>query len=850
MDEAMKKQIKEILVTAPPILFLGAGFSVGASNEFGKVPLGDALKEEIIKKFLPQEASDTEKDEISQYSLQEVCEYVDEEIGNQTQLRQYLKERFQNVVPAEFHYKLALYPWKKIYTVNIDDLVEHIYTKKGKKLLIQNLKKEKEEKPDIDVQYIKLHGCVNGAPEDMVFSSKEYKRLINGMMNFKLNNLVFDIQRENFIFIGASMDEPDIDHYITQYENAGYFRQGKMIFVEPYPSLKLKNRIKRLSGILVESTAEKFLDFLTEVNYNPDEQQKHRNRLNYSGIFVYDDIIKDFDTSQVYESRLYEGYDCKWQDVIDNWLFESPFFDQVKKDIDAIDFGETNSYCYSIYGKRLSGKACILKQIGAYLNRKNFIVLEYRGKQLEIDVLFDYMRNTRGSKFVLLIEDASYYYKIIEKIFQQNETGKKILVITTSRNYDHRKKRYYLEGNPFTEFQIDDKLNLEYAKRIYAKLSEKGYLGKLSMKEADGSREIKKYNVLANIFIEITYGKGFERRIKNSFKDLLEHENVQVIRLFRELTLFEKTDLPYYPSEMLTARYSVDFHCFAQKQAHNLSSIEMIMVDFVRVNREGIALKNKMLLEQIWNRTNNDEKVEMIRDILKYISSFVSEKKDNYWRIVFESLLKEDTLEKTVGLTTKHILDLYYQLKQEYGDISYYWLQMGIVEQRRKDFAKALNHLQMAKSIRPFAYQIQHAIARNYLKQANHTQDPAMYQSLFAEGEKQMLDLINSKEYNKDKAKCYSIHCYILEEIKYIENHDLPIKNNDIRQMKRYIDGILDIRDDYINNLLCAFMKMLKKHNRLEVITFKPGDLYWKALYRKQGFAPEREDEDVLVDSY
>ena len=240
----------------------------------------------------------------------------------------------------------------------------------------------------------------------------------------------------------------------------------------------------------------------------------------------------------------------------------------------------------------------------------------------------------------------------------------------------------------------------------------------------------------------------------------------------------------------------------------------------------------------------------MIRDILKYVSPFVSESRDNYWRIIFESLLKEDTLENKVKLSAKHIVELYYQLKQEYGNISYYWLQMGIVEQRRKDFAKALNHLQMAKSIRPNAYQIQHAIARNYLKQANCTKDSVMYQSLFSEGEKQMLELINSKEYHKDKAKCYSIHCYVLEKIKYIEKHKLPVSNNDIRQMKRYTDRILDIRDDYISNLLHAFMKMLKKHDQLDVITFKPGDKYWTALYESSEFVPEREEEDVLVESY
>ena len=47
--------------------------------------------------------------------------------------------------------------------------------------------------------------------------------------------------------------------------------------------------------------------------------------------------------------------------------------------------------------------------------------------------------------------------------------------------------------------------------------------------------------------------------MKDSLKDLLEDQNDQGIKLFKELTLFERVDVPYYPNEMLTARYSIDF---------------------------------------------------------------------------------------------------------------------------------------------------------------------------------------------------------------------------------------------------------------------------------------------------
>ena len=853
MDQKTMDEARRILEAEPPMLFLGAGFSVGASNEHGEIPLGDGLKREIIGQFIEGRAEEEEKKEVEQYELQDVCQYVDDSLKNYTQLRDFLVERLQNGKPADFHYKVSRYPWKKIYTVNIDDLVENVYRKNKVKLLVQNQPSQKKKETDQDLEYIKLHGCVNGPREELVFSRKEYSNLISGRMNFKLNDLVHDIQYENFLFIGASLDEADIDSYVTKYEQAGYFRKGKMIFVDPKPTIRFRNRVKAFSGILLEWTTEQFMAFLETVRYDPDEQEKCVKRLNYSGIHLYQDIIGSMEQKDVYESRLYEGYNCEWRDVLENWLFESPYFEELKGRIGRIDYAEGNTYCIALYGKRLVGKGCLLKQIGAWLYGNGCTVLEFKGKSLDRRRLFEFMQLDKGNHYALLIEDASFNYKVIEKMYRENNTGKKLLVITTSRNYYHLKKRYYLEGNPYEDYEVKDKLNYKYAQIIYRKLTEKGYLGSLSRQEPQGCAEITKYKILSNLFVQITYGKYFEKRVQDSLNDLLEDYSEQSLRLFKELTLFDQIDLPYYPSEMLTARYSIDFNCFHEAGTGKMSPSEEVIVDFVRVDAEGVTLKNQVMLDQVWKHTTLEEKREMVLEVLKYIAPYFSENDNNYWRMIFESFLKEDILENKLHFKLEDILSLFYQLKEEYGEISYYWLQMGIVEQRRKDYAKALNHLQMAKGIRPKSYQIQHAIARNYLKQANYTEELAEAEALFKIGEKKMFELINSHEYYKNKAKSFSIHCYVLEEIRYLKKHGRKISNDDIRKMKRLIDSILDIRDDYINGLLHEFISLLRSRDRLEVIRFQPGDKYWNVLKQQNGLAVEADEEDmedILTESY
>lgn len=858
MDIGMENQeaankVRQILESAPPMLFLGAGFSVGSTNEFGEIPLGDGLKKEIVAKFIQGQVGEEEQQEIEQYELQDVCEYVDDSLGKKEELRDFLIERLGKVEPAKFHYSLSEYPWKKIYTVNIDDLVEHIYRKSQQTLLIQNKPYQKKGSGE-ELEYIKLHGCVNGDSKDLVFSRREYRDLVSGRMNFKLNEVGRDIRQENFVFIGASLDEADIDHYITMYEQANYFKRGTKIFVDPYPSIKFQNRVKAFSGILLKWTAEQFMEFLETIQYNPEELEKRVGRLNYSGIYLYKDIISCLPAKEAYESKLYQGYNCNWQDVRESWLFESPAFQSLKKRVQQVDYQNTDTYCIALYGKGLSGKGCLLKQAGAWLDAEGYTVMEFTGKSLDIDKMFEFMQLDQGKRYALLMEDAAFNYVLIEEMYEKNDTGKKLLILATSRNYHHFKKRYYLEGNPYEDFEVEDRLDDSYAKAIYEKLTEKGYLGELPRQEKEGCAKIKSHKILSNFFVAITYGRQFQNRVQESINILLKDYNEQSMRLFKELTLFEQIDLPYYPKEMLTDRYSLDFYCLSSTGTENESESEAAIVDFVRLSAEGVTLKNKILLEQVGKHTTLEEKKEIALGVLKYIAPYFSEGDINYWRVIFESFLKEDMLEKRLHFKLADILDLYYRLKEEYRNISYYWLQMGIVEQRKREYVKALNHLQMARKIRPNAYQIQHAIARNYLKQANDTKDQAEAATLFHTGEVRMFELINSHEYHKDKAKSYSIHCYVLEKIRYLEKHGGKLSNDDIRKMERLIDPILDIQDVYIDGLLKEFIKMLIKRNRLGAITFKPGDKYWIAWsdlnHPEKKPAGTEEMEDVLVESY
>ena len=185
MNNLEVQELKRILFDTNPILFLGAGFSYGATNDKGIIPTGEALKDEIFKEFVEKKVTQSDADEIRVSSLQDMCQFIYDYLNKKEELKTFLMSRFKGVKPKDFHLLLTSYQWKRIYTVNIDDLVEKIYSNNTCPILVQN--KSKEQLCDDCVEYIKLHGCVNAPEEPIVFSKSEYTESIKER-NYKHDN--------------------------------------------------------------------------------------------------------------------------------------------------------------------------------------------------------------------------------------------------------------------------------------------------------------------------------------------------------------------------------------------------------------------------------------------------------------------------------------------------------------------------------------------------------------------------------------------------------------------------------------------------------------------------------------
>ncbi|KLE17148.1 SIR2 family protein [Clostridium sp. C8] len=819
--------LRNLLIEKSPILFTGAGFSFGAIKSFDnnfEVPKN--LEKFIKDNLLNLKSDDSDYEEILRYDLKETCSYV-KDIKSKEELEKFLIDTYSGLKPRDFHKKITKYNWRKIYTTNIDDMIERIYKESNIAINIQNSKKENInlKKGEKCLSYYKLHGCINNKSEGFTFSNGEYTNMMVNL-DYRLLTLCSDIQKEDIIFIGTSFEEPDIEYYLEFYRNAGYeTKRGQIVFINPSPTLKLKRKAQELGAVIIKWTTEEFLEFIDKLNYNPQTIDKLIKQMKYEGFFRLNEIREIYKGDLSYFSKLYEGESIHWKDIFYEWDFIHPIEEDIINDIkNKNNFNvKSNVHCVTVVGKSYTGKSTILKRVAANLFNLGYDVIEYTGTEFNKNILVEYINLSINSKFVLLYDNASSGYPIIESLLKDKRINKELIILAGAREYYHNKKKYYLEDDfkSFREYILKNNIDREYASCILEKLSDKGFEGHLRVqkKEEEKLKLITKEKDLLTFMLKLNNGVKFKKNIKRDVDKAINIDNINK-KIMISLALFDSLDVSYFPVELLKPIYN--------SSIDNLLNSSDGIFNMIKVTSNGIQIRNLYYAQDILNFAENEEKIECLYNVLVNIAAFVNEDKANTYREMFEQLTKEDRLRNQVKLSKLDIKKLYYKIKNWYENISYYWLQLGLIEQASSDFESASNHLQQAESIRPNTYQIQHALGRNYLRHANYVDDINFAIPLFEKGEEILIRLIENEEIKQPIA--YSINCYLHEKINFINKFGLEISQNECKKIYEYMEIMINKRNGNYEErdifLLTKFMRLLKEKGIYGVIKFTNNSKY------------------------
>ncbi len=269
--------LKRVLARNELVLFLGAGFSRDATNLIGKnLPLTKDLLE-IIWEYLGYEGiPDTA-------NLQRIFENALNSSKGHKSLIELLTNNFSVKAAPEWYDYLTRFYFYRIYSTNIDDLVEFIFRRSNTELRnLETIIATSQDYKDRDqflrkLQYIKLHGCISSSPTNITFSTTQYATRAAVVHDVWYDHFVREYATHPTLLIGTELNEPLFYQYIAVREGK-YSREGvllnfperrpKSFLISPTLSKADEDYYKNLNIVSVKATGKEFFSWLdSKISY-------------------------------------------------------------------------------------------------------------------------------------------------------------------------------------------------------------------------------------------------------------------------------------------------------------------------------------------------------------------------------------------------------------------------------------------------------------------------------------------------------------------------------------------------------------------------------------------------------
>lgn len=837
-----EEMLFDCLNNSNPILFLGAGYTYMALNHKNKmIELASKLAENIFKKFYedtrPIGVSEDYIKGVRKYELKDLCTTIKQESEERKELLyDFLVDTFKGAHPdpvKNFHKLIQEYNWKKIYTLNIDDLVENIYLSEGKPILVQNESEIKNNEEDL-LQLYKLHGCVNKRENGFIFSSDEYTSMIENA-DFKLKEFANDYYKNDVIFVGTELDEDDVSYILNNYLLSGYKHNKRCFYVSPSVKPKLLSKIQSdPNSYIVNWDTEKFLTQMFGNVEKKNIEEENLGHLKDRGLIIVDEKLKN--KSKYYTPVLYTGYAPFFEDILDGWDIMYPKYEEQKNKL--LDL--KTSTLIALYGKAYVGKTCVAKRMVVDLYTQGFVALEFRMENsMDFAMLMRYIQSyAEGVRFAILVEDAAQMYKRLFEFLENEELKEYLIVfITTSNVLHHTSKRHELLLHSYKELCVKPDLTYRFSINAYEKLSEKNRLGILS-KFADTKKStvnfIKQQKDIINLLYTLTHGKGFQEY----FEELIENISApkEYFDLFYTVAIFSSLQIEGYPCELIT-----NIHKKIKKGELIKHFGELLY--FTERDRF-VKLRCGILVENIvFSKFNGMQILQLITPNVMYLKGLFNEETENIWSDYFHILTKASFLHKRLKISYDDLRNFYIDLEGAFSNISYYWMQRAILEQHAKKFEDAEIFINNAKKIRPDSYQAQHAMAKNRMERAMQELDSMSYSIaayMFEEGERNIVDLINNPRYSR--SFCYSVHAYLDMKMKYCDKTHAGIDKDEAKCFAEWIlQGLKLSNDKYMNDIKNRFIKFAEKLGFYDSV-------YNLCSYHYKASSIVREDNDEYLE--
>jgi len=438
-ETIFKRNVKELGIN----LFLGAGFSYDAQSKSGKLPLGDDLKEMLLEHF------DFQK--FSSLSLPQLATIITK--NNKGEFYNFLREQFRiNYFSPKYKHldKIAI---SNIFTLNIDDLVEKIFSQEN----MLNTLYDVSIYGAIDnagIDFYKLHGSITYPPDkDLLFTSEELSTLF-AREHSKFSAMALKIASKPTLFWGTRMEDANVLSLLSESTIGGFEAREKWIVVTPDKKEDVTAEYFQTLGFnIIRAYTSDLLDYFNSLQteedtiHNPSDQSLELINKYFNSNYLTNIINKKHPVRPI--ESFFSGDDPVWSDVIDEKIIKLSIYNTClakayKNDITfvtgGIGSGKSTILMQMAIDNELEGnkfyfneitpiKAIMLNTALKDSKEKTYIFIDNLVNNLQA-----FQKLAETNKYHIICADRDFNYDMIQHIV--NFKLEYILDITTLTNQD------------------------------------------------------------------------------------------------------------------------------------------------------------------------------------------------------------------------------------------------------------------------------------------------------------------------------------------------------------------------------------------------------------------------------
>lgn len=737
-------------------LFCGAGFSVDATNAGGtSPPLGNALAEKLAELAgLPYHGE----------SLPMVYQVVSRQVGTSA-LHDQLRSLYKINGCADWYSLVADFVWHRIYTTNVDDLIEFIFRRaNGQQLhsIVCPAPPAENDRLMRTLHCIHLHGSVTAPEKGLTFTLEDFADQAVSP-NPWYQQLIDDFYFHPVVFVGTMLQEPPFQHYLELRGHKGRDYGTKETRPKSYLVTKTISKIfaesLRTQNIIpVEATARDFFEAL-RATISADETTLLRVQqvaMPYAFSQVSDsrraDVVAYFNpivpdnlprTPRAVPHSFYLGAEPTWRDIEEQRDGKRRAQELILEELQRHGNRFT---CIVLHGPAGAGKTTLLKRIAYDLARDGQHVYFARDEEeVSLEGLLQVCKDIQDPDtrvYVCVDNLHRHLWELHRRSNDLLDTPRLSLIVADNTNR-YATRAHALEPLNPSEVRIGD-LTEDEVESIIARLEHFNFLGhllRLSHEERIHAFMKRASRQLLVAMKEATSGRGFDAILEEEFRDL--PRDAKLAYTICCLAVAQGAQ-GVYRKVLLPSLGKTDFKK-SQVVAELLNGV------LVSGNESGTLLRPRHQLiahEVAYRIASVATKIEAITSLLQQLSSEVTPKNIRSRTpafLAYRGLINSEALYEILNGDRQAVIGLYEELEPYYNDQFLFWLHYAMAYIGQGDLDIGETYLEHARAIcdnvgaNPF--QILHQQGILYLTKAARMHPPALGVELADKG----IDLLHEQ---------------------------------------------------------------------------------------------------------